>query len=96
MAETGTIVNLQTGKVETFNVSDTEMSWRQSVDDQKAEALLALRQERNARLIETDWWDLSDTPDMTDAQKKYRQDLRDITKTATSLEDVKWPSKPEG
>ena len=25
---------------------------------------------------------------MTDAQKKYRQDLRDITKTYKSLEDV--------
>ena len=31
---------------------------------------------------------------MTDSQKKYRQDLRDITKTATSLDDVKWPEKP--
>lgn len=93
MAETGTRVNLQTGKVETFNVSESEMSWRQSVEDQKAEALSVLRQERNARLIETDWWASTDLT-MTDAQKKYRQDLRDITKTATSLDDVKWPSKP--
>ena len=93
MAETGTRVNLQTGKVETFNVSESEMSWRQSVEDQKAEALSVLRQERNARLIETDWWASTDLT-MTDAQKKYRQDLRDITKTATSLEDVKWPDKP--
>jgi len=93
MAETGTTVNLQTGKVETFNVSESEMSWRQSVEDQKAEALSVLRQERNARLIETDWWASTDLT-MTDAQKKYRQDLRDITKTATSLDDVKWPDKP--
>ena len=27
-------------------------------------------------------------------EKKYRQDLRDITKTATSLDDVTWPTKP--
>ena len=27
-------------------------------------------------------------------QKKYRTDLRDITKTATSLDDVTWPTKP--
>ena len=33
--------------------------------------------------------------DMTDEQKKYRQDLRDITKTYSSLDDVKWPTKPE-
>lgn len=52
-----------------------------------------LRQERNFLLAETDWWALSDVA-MTDSQKKYRQDLRDITKTATSLDDVKWPDKP--
>ena len=54
-----------------------------------------LRDERNLLIAETDWWDMSDTPDMTDAQKKYRQDLRDITKTYSSLDDVKWPTKPE-
>ena len=52
-----------------------------------------LRQVRNQMLTETDWWASSDLT-MTDAQKKYRQDLRDITKTATSLDDVKWPEKP--
>ena len=52
-----------------------------------------LRDKRNRRLAETDYWGLSDMT-MTDAQKKYRQDLRDITKTATSLDDVKWPEKP--
>ena len=95
MAETGKRINLQNGKVETFNVSDSEMSWRQSAEDQKVEALAVLRQERNARLVETDWWASTDLT-ITDAQKKYRQDLRDITKVATSLDDVKWPSKPEG
>ena len=56
--------------------------------------LTELRTERNRLLAETDWWDASDTPDMTDEQKKYRQDLRDITKIATSLDDVTWPTKP--
>ena len=33
---------------------------------------------------------------MTDAQKKYRQDLRDITKTFSSLDDkdFEFPTKP--
>ena len=61
---------------------------------EKAASLEDLRLERTRLLSETDWWDASDTPAMTDAQKKYRQDLRDITKTATSLDDVKWPEKP--
>lgn len=67
------------------------------IEANKAAALLSLtddlRQVRNQLLAETDWWASSDLT-MTDAQKKYRQDLRDITKTATSLEDVKWPDKP--
>ena len=56
--------------------------------------LSALRVERNKRLAETDHWVFSDTPDITSAQTKYRQDLRDITKTATSLDDVSWPEVP--
>jgi len=31
---------------------------------------------------------------MTDAQTAYRQALRDITSSATSLDDVTWPTKP--
>ena len=64
--------------------------------NKKAASLTAkddLRQVRNQMLTETDWWASSDLT-MTDAQKKYRQNLRDITKTATSLDDVKWPEKP--
>ena len=57
------------------------------------EKLQQLRGSRDLLLMNTDVWALSDRT-MTDAQKKYRQDLRDITKTATSLDDVKWPTKP--
>jgi len=32
---------------------------------------------------------------MRGARTAYRQELRDITKSATSLDDVKWPTKPE-
>ena len=59
-----------------------------------AEKLAILRYHRGVKLKETDHWAYQDTPDMTDAQKKYRQDLRDITKTYSSLDDVKWPTKP--
>tara|TARA_B100000424_G_C22842980_1_gene449815 strand:+ start:50 stop:355 length:306 start_codon:yes stop_codon:yes gene_type:complete len=52
-----------------------------------------LRQIRNDMLAKTDWWVLPDrTP--TDAQKDYRQALRDITKTYSSLKDVVWPTPP--
>jgi len=56
--------------------------------------LIALRNERNALLASTDWWASSDLT-MTAEQTTYRQALRDITDTYTSLDDVVWPTKPE-
>ena len=59
-----------------------------------AEPMKKLREQRDIKLTETDWWASSDLT-MSDERKKYRQDLRDITKSTTSLDDVKWPTKPE-
>ena len=58
-----------------------------------AEPMRLLREERNKRLAETDWWAVSDRT-MTSEQTTYRQALRDITDSATSLDDVTWPTKP--
>ena len=55
---------------------------------------IMLRNERDLRLRETDHWAYQDTPDMTQAQIDYRQALRDITKTCSSINDVVWPTKP--
>jgi hypothetical protein len=52
-----------------------------------------LREVRNRLLLETDWWGCSDQT-MSSAQTKYRQDLRDITKTYKDLASVKFPTKP--
>ena len=77
------------------------VTWKQ-IDDLQASLkveipLAALRIERNYRLTETDWVVAKSTETGTpipDEWKTYRQTLRDITKTATSLDDVKWPTKP--
>lgn len=53
-----------------------------------------LRNARNQKLTETDWWAVADRT-MTQEQTDYRQALRDITDTYSSLEDVVWPDKPE-
>jgi len=56
-----------------------------------------LREIRHGMLIQTDWTQGSDSPldDATKAQwATYRQALRDITDTYTSLDDVVWPTKP--
>ena len=60
---------------------------------ENAAKLEELRTERNKRLAETDHYGLSDQT-MSSDMTTYRQELRDITKTATSLDDVKWPEKP--
>ena len=60
---------------------------------QNAEPMRLLREERNRRLAETDWWASSDLT-MSSERTTYRQALRDITNSATSLDDVTWPTKP--
>ena len=83
--------------IESNNPDDWGTTW--DAVKAKKDALVAgepmrlLREERNRRIAETDWWASSDLT-LTDAQKKYRTDLRDITKSATSLDDVTWPTKP--
>ena len=60
----------------------------------EAEApMAALREVRNRLLAATDWWALSDVT-MDIEHKEYRQALRDITESATSVQDATWPSDP--
>ncbi len=78
----GRLVELTKAEVDAFpSVSEAELRLRD------------LRTTRDDMLAKTDWWASADLT-MTDAQKKYRQDLRDITKTYKSLKDVKWPTEP--
>ena len=54
-----------------------------------------LRRERNKLLVESDWTQLPDIPESTkNAWQSYRQALRDITNTYSSLNDVVWPTEP--
>jgi len=70
-----------------------EKAWNDGALDR---ALNTLREKRNSLLTQTDWWGASDNT-MTDAQKKYRQDLRDLTTgldTVEKVNSVTWPTKP--
>lgn len=83
--------------IESTTPSDFGVTWSQVsaklTELENAEPMRLLREERNRRLAETDWWASSDLT-MTQAQTDYRQALRDITDNATSLDDVTWPTKP--
>ena len=85
----GSVVDMTADEISIQNAEEQAWAAGQSSRD-----LAELRIERNRLITETDHWVLSDTADATSAQTKYRQDLRDITKTATSLDDVSWPTKP--
>jgi hypothetical protein len=93
-----------TGKTEDGSAieSDNSADWDGLTWDQvnvkmqdltAAEPMKELRAERDRLIAATDWWASSDLT-MTDAQTAYRQALRDITDSATSLDDVTWPTAP--
>ena len=83
--------------IESSDPDDFGVTWAQVsaklTELNAAEPLKLLREERNRRLAETDWWGASDLT-MTTAQENYRQALRDLTNHYTDLDTVVWPTKP--
>ena len=74
------------------HASEAEQEWK----------LRLVRQERDKRLAETDWWAVADRT-ITNEQKNYRQLLRDITDNCNPqldkqdqliISSVNWPVKP--
>ena len=83
----------------------TEQAIAQKANElEAAYPMVLLREERDKKLAETDWWAMSDRT-MTSEQTNYRQALRDIpanvdagTLTAPTIENGRlvfdWPEKP--
>ena len=70
-----------------------EQAW---TDGALARAQEDLRQERNRKLAETDFYALSDVTMSSDMQT-YRQNLRDLPSgkdTVDKCDNVTWPTKP--
>jgi hypothetical protein len=84
--------------IESSSPSDWGTDWAtvnaKAAELRAAEPLNLLRAERDRLIAATDWWASSDLT-MSAERTAYRQALRDITDTATSLDDVVWPTKPE-
>ena len=91
-----------------MEIGEPTITWSQVKE--KYDELLALepmrllRQERDKKLAETDWWTIrsNDTGvSLTQEQKDYKQALRDLPSTASPtlvngvLSNVTWPTKPE-
>ena len=67
-----------------------ETAWNAGAFDR---SMAELRSKRDRLLAATDYLALSDQTLSTE-MSTYRQALRDITDTYTSLDDVVWPEKP--
>ena len=84
--------------IESSNPSDWGTTWSEvnakAEELRAAEPMKLLRAERDRLIAATDWWASSDLT-MSAERTAYRQALRDITSSATSLDDVTWPTKPE-
>ncbi|MDB4588493.1 phage tail assembly chaperone [bacterium] len=68
---------------------------QEDIDAKETAKATTLREQRDEKLAETDWWASSDLT-MTAEQTAYRQALRDITSHANwpHLEEADWPTKP--
>ena len=80
-----------------YELTEEEAAQLETAQQKSLNQMLPIwnRQKRDALLTETDWWASSDLT-ITDEQRSYRQQLRDITDHANwpNLEDSDWPTKP--
>ena len=76
----------------TYGWTITEYTESQLAAGESALAL-DIREERNSKLLETDWIGLSDVT-MSSAWATYRQALRDIPSQEGFPKNITWPNKP--
>ena len=88
--------NVQTGELQTVELTDEEIAAIQADYDADADLRLeSFKQERNRRLAETDYFALSDVT-MSDEMQTYRQALRDLPANTSDPANPTWPAKPGG
>tara|TARA_R110000751_G_scaffold297999_1_gene407794 strand:+ start:608 stop:892 length:285 start_codon:yes stop_codon:yes gene_type:complete len=87
--------NMATGVSSTLDLTADEVKELNAMHARApAEKWAEVRKERDLLLSATDWWTISDSPDMTDAQTSYRQALRDLPADHDDPFDITWPTAP--
>ena len=99
-------INRNVGESRVYNIkwSDSKVDGSHFTGDDTAKdaRILAeewkrIRRERDRLLTETDWMSFSDSPTMSDANKTYRQKLRELPSDQSDKKtyaDITWPTKP--
>lgn len=75
----------------TITAAQQEAEYRAQKDEEQAKAI---RADRNKRLADSDWTQLSDAPVTAAPWATYRQALRDISDQAGFPWDITWPEEP--
>tara|TARA_R100000781_G_scaffold1394_1_gene2296 strand:- start:4119 stop:4403 length:285 start_codon:yes stop_codon:yes gene_type:complete len=92
MAHDVSETNVITGKTITRDYTQQEKDNIAAAQPTTDEKWVRVRQQRDMLLRECDWWATSDRT-LTDEQKTYRQNLRDIP-SQSDVDNITWPSKP--
>ena len=74
-----------------FDSPDGEAAYKAAKDAEQAKSI---REDRNKRLSECDWTQLSDSKVDKDAWATYRQALRDLPKSEGFPWNINWPVVP--
>jgi hypothetical protein len=69
-----------------------QVAWAASANDRKA---TEVRAERNTKLSETDWTQITDATTDKQAWATYRQALRDVTTQTGFPWTITWPDAPQ-
>ena len=85
-------INLATGERTERDHTQAEKDAIVAMQPTTDEKWVYIRSQRDMLLRECDWWASADLT-MSDAQKKYRQELRDIP-SQSDVDNITWPSKP--
>jgi hypothetical protein len=87
-----TEINVQTGERTERDYTQAEKDNIAAAQPTTDEKWVRIRSQRDMLLRECDWWASSDRT-LTDEQKTYRQNLRDLP-TQSDVDNITWPTKP--
>ena len=88
---TGEIVQIPYTTEEQAEYDAKKAAWDAGANDRKA---AEVRDERNAKLVATDWTQVVDATVDKPTWATYRQNLRDVTSQAGFPWTIDWPTNP--
>ena len=86
-------INLATGGRTERDHTQAEKDAIVAMQPTTDEKWITIRSQRDSLLRECDWWASSDRT-LTDEQKTYRQNLRDLPASESNPDDIVYPDRP--